>query len=66
MLKPERDFLYPKIIVSFRMFVHDKGPFGLHLVGSNGETHDFVFDSSAVSDLRKLQKVLADNLPPEI
>lgn len=63
--KPDRDFAYARIVVGLRPFVHDKGPFGLHLVQSNGEVLDVVFDSSAVPDLRKLQILLANNLPPE-
>ena len=61
----DRDFSYARIIVGFRMFVHDKGPFGLRLEQSNGEVLDVVFDRSAVPDLRRLQTLLANNLPPE-
>ena len=61
----DRDFTYARIIVGVRPFVHDKGPFGLQLVQCNGEALDVVFDSSAVPDLRRLQTLLAENLPPE-
>lgn len=63
MSDPNRDFLYSRIVVTVRPFVHDRGVPGLHFEQRDGDDLAVVFDPALIADLRRSLDQLESYFP---